>query len=186
MDSLLQSALADICSQLHNRQVRFALIGGVAASLRGRIRATEDIDLVVMTDVNGALELALNLDGKVFQPLFPEFEKVIRTAYILALEHRPTSVTLDLAIAVSGFEQQVIRRSNLVNIIGTRVPVATAEDLILMKILAGRPQDNQDIAGMIAVQKESIDWDYCESVAIQLGEAVDIDLVKEIRQLQKR
>ena len=184
MDSPLQQALADICSQLDERSVRFALIGGIAASLRGRLRTTEDIDLVVMTDVDGALNLAASLDAQKFVPLFPDFEKVVRTAHILALEHRPTSITLDLAIAASGFEQQVIQRADLVNIADIQVYVSTAEDLILMKMLAGRPQDEQDIAGIVAEQRGAIDWKYCESVACQLEEVMEMDLVKVLRRLQ--
>lgn len=41
MDSLLQKALADICDLLHERQIRFALVGGIAASLRGRLGETD-------------------------------------------------------------------------------------------------------------------------------------------------
>ena len=94
------------------------------------------------------------------------------------------SVTLDLAIGASGFEQQIVNRAQLVTIADTKVHVATTEDLILMKVLAGRPQDDQDIAGMIAIQGSSIDWAYCESVARQLAEAMEMDLVLMIQRLQ--
>jgi len=157
MVRLLQNALMDICEFLHRRQIDFALVGGIAASLRGRMRTTDDIDLVLMTDVNGALKLAREIDATPFQPLFPEFEKVVRTAYILALEHQPTRVTLDLAIGASGFEQQIVSRAQLVN-----------------------------IAGIIAVQRDAIDWTYCESVAGQLEQAMQMDLVKVVRRLQER
>jgi len=66
------------------------------------------------------------------------------------------------------------------------VPVATAEDLILMKICAGRPQDDQDIDGMIAVRKDSLDWECCESMARQLEELMEMDLVKIIRRLRDK
>jgi len=186
MNSLLQESLTDVCGLLSQRHIRFALVGGIAASLRGRLRATEDVDLVLLTDVEGALELANSLGATPFQPLFPEFEKVVRSAYILALEHQPTGVPIDLAIGASGFEQQIVNRAQFVTIANTKVHVATAEDLILMKILAGRPQDDQDIAGMIAVQGSSIDWAYCESVAYQLAEVMEMDLVVMIQRLQKR
>ena len=55
-----------------------------------------------------------------------------------------------------------------------------------MKVLAGRPQDDQEIAGMIAIQGSSIDWAYCESVARQLAEVMEMDLVLMIQRLQNR
>ena len=186
MNSLLQESLTDVCDLLSKSHIRFALVSGIVASLRGRLRATEDVDFVLLTDVEGALELANSLGATPFQPLFPEFEKVVRSAYILALEHQPTGVPIDLAIGASGFEQQIVNRAQLITIANTKVHVATAEDLILMKILAGRPQDDQDIAGMIAVQGSSIDWAYCESVAQQLAEVMEMDLVVKIQRLQKR
>ena len=115
MDGLLQAALVDICESLQEHGLPFALVGGVAASLRGRLRATEDIDLILLTDVEGALELVERLKGTAFQPLFPEYERVVRSAYILALEHLPSAITLDLAIGTSGFEQQIIRRAGNVS-----------------------------------------------------------------------
>ena len=55
-----------------------------------------------------------------------------------------------------------------------------------MKVLAGRPQDHQDISGIIAIQGSSIDWAYCESVAHHLAEVMEMDLVLMIQRLQKR
>ena len=49
-----------------------------------------------------------------------------------------------------------------------------------MKALAGRPQDDQDIQGMVIVQGESLDWDYCLQVANELGEAIGQDLAERI------
>ncbi len=186
MDKLLQRALADISDLLQRRDMVFALVGGIAASLRGRLRATEDIGLILMTDVDGALQLASELDGTPFGPLFPEFEKVVRRAYILALEHRPTGVPIDLAIGSSGFEQQVVSRASQVEVADSSIRVATAEDLILMKLLADRPQDHQDISGIIAAQRTAIDWKYCESVAKQLEEVIERELVTQVSKLRQQ
>ena len=50
-----------------------------------------------------------------------------------------------------------------------------------MKTLAGRPQDEQDIQGLLAVQGDNLDWDYCITTAEQLGEAIEVDLAALIR-----
>ncbi len=103
---------------------------------------------------------------------------------ILAIEHVATAVTLDLSVGVSGFEQQVVRRADPVRVGQQLVHVASAENLILMKTLAGRPQDDQDISGIVQRQGNTIDWDYCVEVAGQLEEAVDVGLVKKILRLK--
>ncbi len=186
MSNLLQQTLNEIVDHLEREEIDYALIGGFAAALRGRTRVTDDIDLVVSLDPNSAMEFSASLDTHSFEPLFPEFEQVVRSAFLLPLRHRTTGISLDLAIGVSGLEQQVIARATLVDIGGRQIYVATADDLIVMKTLAGRPQDEIDIKGIVAANRMTIDWDYCEDVASQLQQAVAIDLVDKIRNLRSK
>jgi hypothetical protein len=69
---------------------------------------------------------------------------------------------------------------------GTLVPVVTAEDLLVMKILAGRPQDEQDARGIVTVQKDRLDWDYCLRLAGELGEALGQNLVASLIALRSQ
>jgi hypothetical protein len=84
----------------------------------------------------------------------------------------------------SGFEKKLIGRAESLDISGTMVSVVTSEDLRVMKILAGRPQDTQDARGIVAAQSQPLDWDYCMNIARELGEALNQDLVGPIRSLR--
>jgi len=185
MQNEFQTVLREIVEQLEAHEIRYCLVGGLAASLRGRMRNTEDVDLVIAVDVEAAIRFLHALPADQFRPYFPEVELVARTSYIIALEHISTRITLDLAIGMSGFEQQIVSRSEDVQLSDRSIRIATVEDLILMKCLAGRPQDDQDIAGMVAAQAETIDWIYCETVARQLEEAIEMDLVARIQSFQR-
>ena len=55
-----------------------------------------------------------------------------------------------------------------------------------MKAIAGRPQDEQDIRGLVGAQRGSIDWSECLSLAEQLGSALDIDIVGSLRASRQR
>jgi len=127
--------------------VREASNAPSAVSLRGQPRMTVDVDLVMATDVEHALGLARGLSMTAFKPLFDSVEDVIGAAFILPLRHRMTGVRVDLAIGMSGFEREAIARATHVHIGETSAPVVTVEDLLVMKALAGRPQDEQDIRG---------------------------------------
>jgi len=181
----LQTTLADIVQFLEDEGMSYALIGGQATSLRGQERVTADIDMVLAADVAGALSLLPRLDDSPFRPLFDDVADVVQRAFILPLRHRDTNIKVDLAIGLSGFEQQVVARAELLDVAGCKLPVATAEDLILMKTLAGRPRDEQDLRGVVAVQGATLDWDYCESTAAALGEALGIDLLSRIRAIRE-
>ena len=186
LEKALQRTLSDTLDVLMANRIQYALIGGLAASIRGRMRVTEDIDLVLDCNVNEALSLLNGLDETLLEPLFSNVEQVVRRSFILPLQHRETGITIDLAIGISGFEQQTIRRATIVKIASKNLRVATAEDLVLMKILAGRPQDDQDINGILDVQKEQFDWHYCSVVGQQLQDALGMDIAVRVALLKLR
>ncbi|HTQ38984.1 MAG TPA: DUF6036 family nucleotidyltransferase [Pirellulales bacterium] len=184
MDEILQTTLADAIRFLEAQQIRYALIGGLAASLLGEPRVTADVDLVIAADVDHALRLVKALQGSKFRPLFDQVEEVVQKAFILPLKHRLTTVKVDLVLGLSGFEQQVIARAKPTEIAGLTVSVATAEDLLIMKVLAGRPQDEQDLHGLVIAQRENLDWKYCLKLAADLAESIGQDLIGRVKALR--
>jgi hypothetical protein len=163
------------------RGIQAAVIGGLAVSLRGQPRMTVDVDLVVIADVDQALALVRDLPGTRFEPLFTGVEDVVSRSFILPLRHRSTGVRVDLALGMSGFERQAVARATAIDLGGTPAPVVTAIDLLVMKALAGRPRDEDDMRSIIATQAESLDWNACLDLARQLGAAVDIDIESRLR-----
>lgn len=184
MDAPLSQTLTDAVAFLTEQGVEYALIGGLAASLRGQPRVTADVDIVIATDVRGALALVAVLDASPFAPLFKDVTDVVERAFILPLRHRSTGIKVDLSIGLSGFEQQAVARAKSMELAGRAVRVASPEDLLIMKVLAARPQDEQDIRGLVAAQADRLDWDYCERVAAELGEAIGQNLATRIRELR--
>lgn len=185
MDKPLQTTLGDAVRLLQQHQIPYALIGGLAASLQGEPRVTADIDIVIATGVEDALGLLSATRVSSFEPLFPGVEEVVRQAFILPLRHRSTGVKVDLSIGMSGFEQQLITRAQATEVASQSLQLATAEDMLVMKVLAGRPRDQQDAIGIAMVQNKSLDWNYCLKTATELGEAIDQDLVKQIEKLRE-
>ena len=87
---------------------------------------------------------------------------------------------------MSGFEQQAVTRATPVVIGDTTIPVVSIEDLLVMKALAGRPQDDQDILGLVATQRNAIDWPACLGLAEKLGAAIDIDIASRLRAAREK
>ena len=91
---------------------------------------------------------------------------------------------MDIAVGLSGFEQQAIARATAVVLSGVQIPVVTSEDLILMKVLAGRPRDTDDVRNIMLRQGSALDWNYLLETGRQLQQAVDQDLLSELQRLQ--
>ncbi len=184
VDPLLQT-LRDIADFLRSQHLEYALIGGLATTVRGEPRSTLDVDLLVNCDVQRCLELIGGLDESPFRPLFAGVHEVVEAAFILPLVHRQTSVKVDLALGLTGFERSAIRNATPVNFEDNSVAVVSAEDLILMKTLAGRPRDIDDVAKIVVRQGDTLNWDYILETAGALEQAVGQDLLAPLERLRR-
>lgn len=150
----LAPALYAICNLLQVSQTPGMIIGAVAASLRGQARATEDVDVTVVLDED-AIERFLDLArGEGLRPRIPGAIAYAKRSAALLLEHEPTRVGIDITIGSLAFERDAVARAQEVVIKGLRIPVASAEDLIIMKAVAHRPHDLQDIRAIAAANPD--------------------------------
>ena len=186
MTNDLTKTLADLATWLRHEQVAFAVIGGLAVGVRGEPRFTADVDVVVGLDLDDALLLVDRLSGSPFRPLFPDVAEAVRTLFILPLRPLATGVRVDVAIGLSGFERQLLARADEVTIADFTAPVATAEDLILMKLLASRPRDTDDAEKLAQKHGPNLDWNYLNTTAQQLDEALALDVTTPLQQLRDR
>jgi len=70
-------AIVRVADLLESHQFAFALIGGLASSIRGRLRVTADIDIVVDCEVSEAVSLLKQLDSESFRPFVDDAEKSV-------------------------------------------------------------------------------------------------------------
>lgn len=72
-------------------------------------------------------------------------------------------VVVDFILADSEYLWTALARRRLVAFGSLQVPILTVEDLIVLKTLAGRLQDQADLEKIRARQDElGVDWDYVE------------------------
>lgn len=130
------------------------IIGGIAASLMGHARATADIDASVLLDdrfLDRFLEFAV---AQGFRPRIQDAIGFAKRSAMLLLEHEQTRVGVDITIGRLPFEREAIARARQVVVHELTFPVATPEDLIVMKAVAHRPQDLEDIRAIIAANPQ--------------------------------
>jgi hypothetical protein len=70
---------------------------------------------------------------------------------VLLLRHKTTQVEFDVSFAWSSFEHEALAAATLEAFGRVDVPVARSEDLIIYKLIAGRPKDHDDIAALTAI-----------------------------------
>ena len=184
-DSLF-ATLHDVAEFLSEQHIAFALIGGMAVAIRGEPRSTLDVDVIIDCDVDRGLQLVEVLSKSKFRPLFEGIERVLRTGLLMPIVHREFGIKVDIALGMSGFEQEAIRQSTTAKIGTENIPVVRSEYLLVMKQLAARPRDLDDIAKIILRQGKHLDWGLTQRLARELGEAVGDDLLGPLTDLRDR
>jgi hypothetical protein len=77
------------------------------------------------------------------------------------------SVDVDVFLAESPFQRSLIERRQLHPLEDLKIWFVTAEDLILLKLIAGRPRDLVDIQDVLFIQ-DTLDVDYLRRWADEL------------------
>lgn len=127
---------------LHGR-VDYALCGGLAVAVHGAPRATRDIDLIVREEDVEAVYALLEPLGYRHKALPMTFPDGMRLRRVTRIRGRDVS-TIDLLLVGPATEAAFASRRPF-QVGEHEVWVAGREELIGMKVLAGRPQDLADV-----------------------------------------
>ena len=156
MPSPLAELLGALARVFQRRSLRWYLFGAQAAMMHGAARLTGDVDATV--DLGGlttsALVAALEAEG--FRLRVPDVDGFVERTRVVPLEHVGSEMPLDLVLAGPGLEQLFLQRAQEHTVEGIAIPVACAEDIVAMKILAGRPKDIDDAVAILAAREDAI------------------------------
>ncbi len=151
----LLTALTGLVKWMDVTKMPSMIIGGVAASVLGRPRLTQDVDaLAILPEAEwaNAVSAAAGLG------ILPRIENPLdfaRRSRVLLMRHMESGIDIDLTFGRLAFEQAAIERCEIHDIGGLRVRLPRVEDLLVMKAIARRPKDLQDIEGLLAAHPEA-------------------------------
>jgi len=149
----------------------YCLVGALAVNAWGRLRSTQDIDLLVLADVPSRTELMDALLAHEFQidGTWLEHNPMAKDA-VMRLTHRShPSIPLDLLFANDRQSQAALTRRHALQLFGVSLSVCSPEDLILLKLKASRPHDFEDALGIVKNPRLQLDLNYLWNWADQLG-----------------
>jgi hypothetical protein len=155
----LEAALRQIGADLTRAHVSFALVGGLAVSVRTEPRFTRDADLAVALANDAEAEaLIRELRSRDYRiEAIVEQETVGRLATVrLTFSNGPQAPVIDLLFASSGIEAEVVADAEPIELLpGLTMGVARTGHLIALKVLSrddvSRPQDLVDLRALLRV-----------------------------------
>lgn len=131
---------------------RWYLFGAQAALLYGSARLTADVDVTVELGLTPTSTLADALLSHGFELRASDADFVARTR-VMPMLHRDSGIFVDVVLGGPGIEELFLDRAQHHDFEGTLVPVASPEDLIAMKLLAGRSKDIDDVRTILAANR---------------------------------
>lgn len=165
---------------------RFCFIGGVAVQRWGEPRLTVDADLTLLTGFGNEEPYVDALLGA-FRARTPDARSFALRRRVLLLQASNT-IPLDVSLGAIPFEERLVERASDFKIQeGAALVTCCAEDLIVLKTVAGREQDWLDIQGIAVRQSSRLDERLIERELRPLLElSGNIEAAGRLRQVLKR
>ncbi len=130
-------------SAILDRWGRWYLFGAQAVVAYGAPRFSADVDVTVELDPDDPERFVRDMEAGGFALRVDDPDFVRRTR-VMPFVHVATGMPLDVVLAGSGLEDEFLDRAKTTDIGGARVPLIDVADLIVGKIVAGRPKDAED------------------------------------------
>ncbi len=156
-------AVVRLIDILDARAVEYMLVGSLASNLYGILRSTNDADFVLALPAASLGPIVKEL-GKGYR-LDPQISFEAITGTIRRVVYSPPgNLTLEtFQLSDDSFDQERFARRVRIRVeaFDRTVSVPTAEDII-NKLQWSRPKDFEDAFGVLAVQRDRLDWTYLE------------------------
>jgi hypothetical protein len=158
-DAMIDRALWDSAIELQGFleacRYQFCFIGGIAYQRWGEPRVTDDMDVTVITGFGN--------ETPVIQKVLKRYQARVSDASGFALQTRVLLIQdiagfgIDMSLGALPFEERIVARSSLWGVQGIgHIRTCSAEDLVVLKAFAGRPQDWIDVEKVIIRQGQRL------------------------------
>lgn len=169
----LYEVLEAACAALDRAGIAYAVAGGIAAGFWGEARTTIDVVVIAASpeDVESVKRVFARDPAFLFDPDDFEFPDTV-IVRVPEPNHDPATpeiVAIDLLIYKDGYSHEVIAHRQRAVYGEKEFWFCSPEDLIVMKLRAGRYRDLGDIQTILAVRGEDLDLEYIDTHATDVG-----------------
>lgn len=174
--------MSRIAGVLRDAGLPYMVIGGQAVAHHGEPRFTDDVDITIHLhpDQAGALLQLINemyVIVTIDDPL-----AFAQRNHVLPCHAADGSTDVDFVFTDTAYEQLAIQRGEDVSIGSTTVRFISAADLVVHKIVAGRPRDIED-ATNILLKNPDIDFNDVRHWLGQFAEATEQPLMQRLDEM---
>ena len=181
------NAAARLVDALESASIPYMIVGALSSSLYGIARSTYDADFVVSASPRDLQRFLQALDDDFIREPQLSFEMKTGTTRQL-IRVRDSSFTIELfRLSQDPFDQERFQRRvrMTLSVLNRKAYVPTPEDVVIMKLQWGRSKDIEDVRGVIAVQINTLDWDYIHQWTDRHGTRQQLDEIRQSIEAQE-
>lgn len=153
------------------------VIGGQAVLLYGEPRLTKDIDITLGVGAERVTDVMAVTQRLGLKLLVDDAEAFVRDTMVLPVAEEATGIRVDFIFSFSPYEREAIARGKMVRFGDTHVCFASLEDLVIHKIIAGRPRDIEDVRAIL-LKNPHYDRIYIEKWLREFDDMIGGELLK--------
>ena len=150
---------------------RWYVFGAQAVIAYGVPRLSADVDVTLELQPPDVERFVRDMESAGFA-LRVDNPDFVRATRVMPFVHLPTGMPLDVVLAGSGLEDSFLIRARAVDVAGTVLPIIHPEDLIVAKVLAGRPKDLDDAQMLWRIQGQDLDAGHIRQILGLLEDAL--------------
>jgi hypothetical protein len=154
----LHQALTEAAAALAQFRARYALVGGTAIGYRSQPRFTKDVDFLLTVPALVLPPLLEDLKRRGFEFDMLATIREWTEQHMVVLSYH--GIRVDWLKAVLPAYVHVLDRATEEVWLNQPIRIASAEGLILLKLLAFRLQDQVDIENLVAAHRDNLDLDW--------------------------
>jgi hypothetical protein len=179
---VFEALLKLLARELDRAQIPYMVIGGQAVQLYGEPRMTRDIDLTLGLGSEGLDRVLGVCRACGLKPLPAVPAEFVRETMVLPALDERTGIRVDFVFSFTDYERQAIGRSRPVDLGGVNVHFAAVEDVVVHKLVAGRPRDMEDVRSIV-VKNPGLDRAYVERWLGGFDRALDREITSAFHRL---
>lgn len=144
----LPGLAARISIDLAKAGIPHAISGAVAMAAHGYVRATKDVDILVVTSSLRLPDVFAAIRQHGFEGEDRRLITDLRQRFVACLHSGP--VTVEVLVPVLPYHRTILDRAVRISVGGHDVPFVSIEDLIVLKMLWYRTKDIPDVHALVS------------------------------------
>ena len=181
---MFQKILKKIAKELNKEAIPYMVIGGQAVLIYGEPRLTRDIDITLGIGVNELSKIQKILPTIGLRPLVKNEKEFVGRTMVFPTEDVESKIRVDFIFSFSPYERQAIERAKVVKLGRILIRFASLEDIVIHKIISGRPRDLEDIKSIL-VKNPEYDQDYISSWLKKFDQSLNQNFIKLFKKTEK-